>query len=114
MHPFALLVRRSEQQFSIDSLSVWSRVAFAPARGRAGKSRPLRSGGHTLGVDDGKLLAVHLLEAPDDFFRGKFATASPFVLIGVEQNVVHGKNALRDTVAVYNGQTMHLVLGHDA
>jgi hypothetical protein len=30
----------------------------------------------------------------------------------MEQDVIHGKNALRNTVAVYDRQTMNLVIGH--
>jgi hypothetical protein len=54
------------------------------------------------------LLAVHPFEATDDFFKRKLTATFPFVLIGMEKDVVQGENALRYAVAVDNGQTTHL------
>jgi len=40
-------------------------------------------------VDNGKLLAVQLLDAPDYFFGGNLAAAFPFVLVGVDKDIIH-------------------------
>jgi len=65
-------------------------------------------------MDDGKLLSVQLLEATDYFFARKLATAFPFVLIGTDQDIIHGKNTLRDAVVIYDGKAAHLANRHGA
>ena len=47
--------------------------------------------------------------------EAELAAAFPFVLVGMEQNVVHGQNSLRNALVIGDDrQFAHLVVRHDA